>query len=53
MKRSSFAALATLLLLCGVSAAQTVKVAGLITGRSGATMTLQTSSRAETGGRAH
>ena len=50
MKRSNFAAillagpLATLLLLCNVAAAQTAKVAGLITGRSGATMTLQTSS---------
>jgi outer membrane protein OmpA-like peptidoglycan-associated protein len=34
--------LATLLLLCGAVAAQTAKVQGLITGRSGATMTLQT-----------
>lgn len=34
--------LATLLLLCGSVAAQTVKAEGLITGRSGSTMTLQT-----------
>lgn len=34
--------LATLVLLCGAVAAQTAKVQGLITGRSGATMTLQT-----------
>jgi len=50
MKRSRLVAiafiaitsLATLLLLCGSVAAQTVKAEGLITGRSGATMTLQT-----------
>jgi outer membrane protein OmpA-like peptidoglycan-associated protein len=47
MKRKRFvltatASLAILLLLCGVVAAQTVKAEGLITGRSGATMTLQT-----------
>src|ERR1035441_4463181 len=35
--------LATLVLSCGVAAAQTAKVEGLITGRSGSTMTLQTS----------
>jgi outer membrane protein OmpA-like peptidoglycan-associated protein len=35
--------LATLLLLCGAAAAQTNKVEGLINGRSGSTMTLQTS----------
>lgn len=35
-------ALATLLLLCGTAAAQTAKAQGLITGRNGATMTLQT-----------
>jgi outer membrane protein OmpA-like peptidoglycan-associated protein len=34
--------LATLLLLCGAAAAQTTKAQGLITGRSGETMTLQT-----------
>jgi outer membrane protein OmpA-like peptidoglycan-associated protein len=34
--------LATLLLLCGAVAAQTAKAQGLITGRSGETMTLQT-----------
>jgi outer membrane protein OmpA-like peptidoglycan-associated protein len=34
--------LATLLLLCGTAAAQTAKAQGLITGRSGETMTLQT-----------
>jgi outer membrane protein OmpA-like peptidoglycan-associated protein len=34
--------LATLLLLCGAAAAQTAKAQGLITGRSGETMTLQT-----------
>jgi outer membrane protein OmpA-like peptidoglycan-associated protein len=34
--------LATLLLLCGSVAAQTTKAQGLITGRSGETMTLQT-----------
>ncbi len=34
--------LATLLLLCGSVAAQTAKAQGLITGRSGETMTLQT-----------
>jgi OOP family OmpA-OmpF porin len=38
----SAAPLAILLLLCGVAAAQNEKVAGLITGRSGATMTVQT-----------
>jgi outer membrane protein OmpA-like peptidoglycan-associated protein len=50
MKRSRWVAiaflaitsLATLLLLCGSVAAQAVKAEGLITGRSGATMTLQT-----------
>jgi outer membrane protein OmpA-like peptidoglycan-associated protein len=48
MKRNNLASifpaapLAILLLLCGVAAAQNEKVAGLITGRSGATMTLQT-----------
>lgn len=35
--------LGTFLLLCHTAAAQTVKAEGLITGRSGATMTLQTS----------
>jgi OmpA-OmpF porin, OOP family len=35
-------AFATLLLLCGVAAAQDVKVKGVINGRSGATMSLQT-----------
>src|ERR1700691_5175028 len=50
MKRNNLVAifssvpLAILLLLCGVAAAQTTKVAGLIIGRSGATMTLQTPS---------
>jgi outer membrane protein OmpA-like peptidoglycan-associated protein len=34
--------MATLLLLCGAAAAQTTKAQGLITGRSGETMTLQT-----------
>jgi outer membrane protein OmpA-like peptidoglycan-associated protein len=34
--------LASLLLFCGAAAAQTAKAEGLITGRSGATMTLQT-----------
>src|ERR1022692_311841 len=34
--------LAILLLFCGAAAAQTAKAEGLITGRSGATMTLQT-----------
>src|ERR1700691_4470027 len=34
--------LATLLLFCGAVSAQTTKVNGLITGRNGATMTLQT-----------
>jgi hypothetical protein len=51
MNRSKFMAfafigtmsLATLLLLCGAAAAQTNKVEGLINGRSGSTMTLQTS----------
>jgi outer membrane protein OmpA-like peptidoglycan-associated protein len=50
MKRSrwftiSFVAttLAILLLFCGAAAAQSAKAEGLITGRSGATMTLQTS----------
>lgn len=48
MKRRSSAkiefvvAASLVVLLCGVAAAQTVKVEGLITGRSGATMTLQT-----------
>ena len=47
MNRSKFvltatASLAILVLLCGVAAAQTAKAEGLITGRSGATMTLQT-----------
>jgi outer membrane protein OmpA-like peptidoglycan-associated protein len=50
MKRSSLVAiafvatisLATLLLLCGAAVAQAAKVEGLITGRSGASMTLQT-----------
>src|ERR1019366_4625815 len=37
------ASLATLLLFCGAAAAQSAKVEGLITGRSGSTMTLQTS----------
>src|ERR1700691_4048553 len=36
--------LATLLLFCGAVSAQTTKVNGLITGRNGATMTLQTAS---------
>jgi OOP family OmpA-OmpF porin len=40
----SAAPLAILLLLSGVAAAQTEKVAGLIIGRSGATMTIQTPS---------
>ena len=40
----SAAPLVILLLLCGVAAAQTEKVAGLIIGRSGSTMTLQTPS---------
>src|SRR5580658_1834167 len=50
MKRNNLVAifsavpLAILLLLCLVAAAQTTKVAGLIVGRSGATMTLQTPS---------
>ena len=50
MKRNNLVAmfsatpLVILLLLCGVAAAQTEKVAGLIIGRSGATMTLQTAS---------
>src|SRR5580658_5984253 len=50
MKRNNLVAifsavpLAILLLLCLVAAAQTTKVAGLIVGRSGATMTLQTAS---------
>jgi OmpA-OmpF porin, OOP family len=35
-------AFATLLLLCGVAAARDVKVKGVINGRSGATMSLQT-----------
>ena len=51
MKRSKFIAivlvvttsLAALLLLCGAAEAQTSKVQGLITGRNGDTMTLQTS----------
>ena len=51
MNRSRFAeialivgsSLATLLLLSGAATAQTVKVEGLINGRSGDTMTLQTS----------
>jgi OOP family OmpA-OmpF porin len=48
MKRGSLVStailvtVATLPSLCGVAAAQTVKVQGLITGRSGDTMTLQT-----------
>jgi outer membrane protein OmpA-like peptidoglycan-associated protein len=48
MKRNSLVVvcsalpLAMLLLLCDVAVAQTEKVAGLITGRSGASMTLQT-----------
>ena len=47
MKRSTLAIvlagqLVTLLLLCGAVSAQTIKVNGLITGRNGATMTLQT-----------
>lgn len=50
MNRSRFIAiafvvtisLATILLLCGAAAAQAAKAQGLITGRSGATMTLQT-----------
>src|SRR3984957_2060528 len=49
MKRSTLAIvlagpLATLLLLCGAVSAQTTKVSGLITGRKGSSMTLQTSS---------
>jgi outer membrane protein OmpA-like peptidoglycan-associated protein len=49
MKRSTLAVvlagpLATLLLFCGALSAQTIKVNGLITGRNGATMTLQTAS---------
>src|ERR1700684_3266906 len=50
MKRNNLVAifsatpLVILLLLCGVAAAQTEKVAGLIVGRSGSTMTLQTAS---------
>lgn len=48
MKRISLAAIAFVvavspLLLCSTATAQTVKVTGVITGRSGATMTLQTS----------
>jgi outer membrane protein OmpA-like peptidoglycan-associated protein len=48
MKRSTRAVvlagpLVALLLLCGVVSAQTTKVSGLITGRKGSTMTLQTS----------
>src|SRR3984885_6366643 len=47
MKRSTLAIvlagpLATLLLLCGAVSAQTTKVNGLITGRNGSTMTVQT-----------
>jgi OOP family OmpA-OmpF porin len=48
MKRGSFGAtafvvtVATLLSLCGAATAQSTKVQGLITGRSGDTMTLQT-----------
>jgi outer membrane protein OmpA-like peptidoglycan-associated protein len=50
MKRSSWVtiafvvtvALATLLLLCGAAAAQSAKAQGIIIGRSGETMTLQT-----------
>jgi OmpA-OmpF porin, OOP family len=50
MKRSALAGfalaglLATLVLFCGAALAQTTKISGLITGRSGATMTVQTSS---------
>jgi hypothetical protein len=49
MKRSTLAIvlawpLTTLLLFCGAVSAQTIKVNGLITGRNGATMTLQTAS---------
>jgi OmpA-OmpF porin, OOP family len=50
MKRNNLVAifsatpLVILLLLCGVAGAQTEKVAGLIVGRSGSTMTLQTAS---------
>jgi outer membrane protein OmpA-like peptidoglycan-associated protein len=49
MKRSTLAIvlagpLATLLLFCSAVSAQTTKVNGLITGRKGATMTLQTAS---------
>jgi outer membrane protein OmpA-like peptidoglycan-associated protein len=49
MKRSTLtialaAPLATLLLFCGAVSAQNSKVNGLITGRNGATMTLQTAS---------
>jgi outer membrane protein OmpA-like peptidoglycan-associated protein len=49
MKRSTVAIvlagpLATLLLFCGALAAQTTKVNGLITGRNGSTMTVQTAS---------
>ena len=49
MKRSTLAIvlagpLATPLLLCGAVSAQTIKVNGLVTGRNGATMTLQTAS---------
>jgi outer membrane protein OmpA-like peptidoglycan-associated protein len=45
MKRGAVLAgpLVALLLLCGVVSAQTTKVSGLITGRKGSTMTLQTS----------
>jgi hypothetical protein len=47
MKRSTPAValegpLVALLLLCGVVSAQTTKVSGLITGRKGSNMTLQT-----------
>jgi hypothetical protein len=50
MKRNNLVAIfsaappAILLLFCRVAAAQTEKVAGLIIGRSGSTMTLQTPS---------
>jgi hypothetical protein len=49
VKRSNLATfiagpLATLLLFCGALSAQNIKVNGLITGRKGATMTVQTAS---------
>jgi hypothetical protein len=49
MKRSTLAIvlawpLATLLLFCGAVSAQNTKISGLITGRNGSTMTVQTAS---------